>query len=135
MAWRVPVDDEHFSSFGMNLVHVTGEQAERYRQIREERRGKPLTPATVSSEAVLRGELHVWDVDDPRTINGVQDYTAQVGQGIIPDRETWHLGRSDVGVVMLRNIWYRELRALAEGRPLKEWKNPHGIAPTTGLAE
>jgi 5,5'-dehydrodivanillate O-demethylase oxygenase subunit len=134
MAWRVPVDDTHFSSFGVNLVHVTGEQAEGYREIRAAERAKPMTPATVASEAVMRGELRVWDVEDRRILNGVQDYTAQVGQGAIPDRSAWHLASSDVAVVLLRNVWYRELRALAEGRPLKEWKHPHGVAPTTGLA-
>ena len=30
-------------------------------------------------------------------------------------------GRSDVMIVLLRKIWMRELEALAEDRPLKEW--------------
>jgi 5,5'-dehydrodivanillate O-demethylase len=51
-----------------------------------------------------------------------QDYVAQVGQGRIVNRKEEHLGRSDVGVVVLRKIWERELRAFAEGRPLKNWR-------------
>ena len=136
MAWRVPVDDTHFSSFGVNLVHVTGEQAARYQEMRREARQKPITMTAVEAgAAVLRGALQVWDVEDRRVLNGVQDYTAQVGQAPIPDRDAWHLGRSDVAVVLLKQIWQRELRALAEGRPLKEWKSPVGVTPTTGLAE
>src|SRR5439155_1020101 len=34
------------------------------------------------------------------------------------------LSRSDTGVVLMRSIFQRELRALAEGRPLKQWTIP-----------
>jgi hypothetical protein len=54
----------------------------------------------------------------------VQDYVSQVGQGTIADRTRERLGRTDVSVIMLRKLWRRELRALAEGRPLKEWTRP-----------
>jgi 5,5'-dehydrodivanillate O-demethylase oxygenase subunit len=64
----------------------------------------------------------------------VQDYTAQVGQGAIPDRTIEHMGRSDVGVILLRRIWERELRALAEDRPLKQWTQREDVEATTGLA-
>ncbi|MGZ8498989.1 MAG: hypothetical protein ACXW5W_11190 [Candidatus Binatia bacterium] len=33
-------------------------------------------------------------------------------------------GRSDSGIILFRKIWERELRALAEGRPLKKWYLP-----------
>jgi hypothetical protein len=59
------------------------------------------------------------------TLVNAQDYVAQVGQGTIMNREEEHLGRSDGGVIVLRKIWERELRALAEGRPLKNWSRPH----------
>ncbi|MGZ9125893.1 MAG: hypothetical protein ACXW48_22910, partial [Candidatus Binatia bacterium] len=53
-----------------------------------------------------------------------QDYVAQVGQGPVADRAQEHLGRSDTGIILFRKIWERELRALAEGRPLKKWYLP-----------
>jgi 5,5'-dehydrodivanillate O-demethylase len=53
-----------------------------------------------------------------------QDYVAQVGQGSRADRAREHLGRSDIGVILFRRIWERELRALAEGRPLRKWVLP-----------
>jgi 5,5'-dehydrodivanillate O-demethylase len=49
---------------------------------------------------------------------------SQWGQGVIRDREHERLGRSDKGVILLRGLFDRELRALAEGRPLKQWTIP-----------
>jgi hypothetical protein len=54
----------------------------------------------------------------------VQDVVSQVGQGRIADRTAEHLGHSDSTVILLRRIWERELRNLAEGRPLKQWDRP-----------
>ena len=31
------------------------------------------------------------------------------------------LGGSDVSIILYRKLWTRELQALAEGRPLKQW--------------
>jgi 5,5'-dehydrodivanillate O-demethylase len=65
-------------------------------------------------------------VDDIELAGGtyfpVGDDVTQLGQGVIPDREQERLGASDVGVILLRNLWKRDLRALAEGRPLKQWQ-------------
>jgi 5,5'-dehydrodivanillate O-demethylase len=52
---------------------------------------------------------------------------------VIADRERERLGRSDKAVILLRKIWERELRALAEGRPLKQWCWPGHVAVTTGV--
>ena len=59
----------------------------------------------------------------------------QAGQGIIADRKHERLGRSDEGVILLRKIWQRELRALAAGRPLKQWSRPLEMRVTSGLPE
>jgi 5,5'-dehydrodivanillate O-demethylase len=77
------------------------------------------------SDRILRGELAIGDLDrkTPNLFN-VQDLVSQWGQGTIRSRETEHLGRSDTGVILLRSLWQRELRALAEGRPLKQWTMP-----------
>jgi 5,5'-dehydrodivanillate O-demethylase len=84
-------------------------------------------------EAILRGERRVQDLpeDDPVTVN-VQDYVAQAGQGRLVDRAQDRLGRSDVLVIMVRRIWARELRALAEGRPLTQWTRPPGLTAASG---
>jgi len=46
----------------------------------------------------------------------------QAGQGPARGRAHEHLGWSDHYVVLLRSIFQREMRALAEGRPLKHWE-------------
>jgi 5,5'-dehydrodivanillate O-demethylase len=56
---------------------------------------------------------------------------AQVGQGPIADRPNEHLGRTDVGLMLFREIWQRELKALAEGRPIKQWARTAEVVART----
>jgi 5,5'-dehydrodivanillate O-demethylase len=124
ISWRVPVDDENTVSFSVDLTHVTGEEAEAYRQRRRETEelGQTLSPP-VLGEAILAGKLREKDLDrrlSSATLFSVEDYLMQVGQGDV-DRSLDRLGRIDVGVTLLRKIWQRELRALAGGRPVKPW--------------
>ena len=75
------------------------------------------------ADEILAGRLRREDVDQETTeFLRVQDDVSQVGQGVIADRRNERLGRSDAGIIMIRKLWTRELRALAEGRPLKQWK-------------
>ena len=132
LSWRVPVDDDHHRSFNANLTHVTGEAAAQYR---ERRRARPTGTGPSVAElaaAVLRGDLRIDDLKDHPGIVGVQDTVAQVGQGVIADHEHERLGRSDAGVILLRKLWARELQALAEGRPLKQW-TWEGAGATSGV--
>ncbi|HZR98892.1 MAG TPA: Rieske 2Fe-2S domain-containing protein [Chloroflexota bacterium] len=133
LSWRVPVDDTQHLSFNVNLVHVTGEAAARYRETAGGRGG--MAPAEVNelSAAILRGERRIQDLRDHPNLVNIQDTVAQVGQGVIADRTAERLGRSDVLVILLRKIWARELRALAEGRPLKEWRRTERLLTTAGV--
>ena len=45
---------------------------------------------------------------------------------MIADRSDERLGRSDSLVLLFRNLWARDLRALAEGTPLTNW---HRLPP------
>ncbi|MPZ14891.1 MAG: hypothetical protein GEU73_10805 [Chloroflexi bacterium] len=69
------------------------------------------------ADRILRGRM----TTDEITSNfvAIQDWVSQIGQGAIARRENDHLGRSDTLVILLRKLWERELRALAEGRPPK----------------
>ena len=69
--------------------------------------------------------------EHPGLIN-IQDIVAQVGQGRLVDRAEDRLGRSDVMVILLRKLWERELRALAEGRPLTAWHRPPNLRAEPG---
>jgi 5,5'-dehydrodivanillate O-demethylase len=123
LAWRVPVDDEHHASFNAALVRVTGEAAERYRERAQERRAQVAEhpPALELAQAVLRGELRIDDLREHPALVNIQDDVSQMGQGVIADREHERLGREDASVIRFRRIWLRELQALADGRPLKQW--------------
>src|SRR5439155_439896 len=90
-----------------------------------------LPPYTEVAESVLRGDFRIEDIADrhqhPDRLFNIQDYTSQVGQGRIPDRRSWHMGYEDTTVLMLQTIWRRELRNLAEGKPLKQWTRPEPL--------
>lgn len=132
LAWRVPIDDQQHLSFGVSLTHLTGQAADRYR---ERRATTPDTSQDVLdlSDKMLRGEVHITELKDHPAIVNIQDNVAQIGQGVVADRLDERLGKSDSGVILLRKIWSRELRALAEGRPLKRWSPPSRIATTAGV--
>jgi 5,5'-dehydrodivanillate O-demethylase len=134
-AWRVPVDDMSHASFNLSLVHITGSAAERYRESRKQRRASvaKLPSAREMADAVLAGDLCIHEIEDRPDLVNIQDHVAQEGQGAIPDRDSERLGRSDAAVILMRKIWTRELRALAEGRPLKAWSCPEGLLATSGV--
>ena len=137
ITWRVPVDDEHHKAFLVYYVHVTGAKAERYRQWMAQRKATlaALPPGWELAQRIVRGELSVQDpsvLDRPDYLE-IQDHVAQQGQGVFADRDQERLGRTDALVILLRKIWARELKALAEGRPLKQWRRPPELSPTIGI--
>jgi hypothetical protein len=85
-------------------------------------------------DAVLSGKVSFQDLDhffkDKISLVHTQDYVAQVGQGSRAERAREHLGLSDMGVILFRKIWERELRAFADRRPLKSWVLPQDAAIT-----
>jgi len=126
--WDVPMNDNHALEFRLRRLPLTGAEADAYRARRAAAGPIPQVSVVEMGEAVLAGKLNYQDLDkffaDKIALVHVQDYVAQVGQGAIADRAEEHLGRSDVGIILFRKIWERELRALAEGRPLKKWVLP-----------
>ncbi len=114
IAWRVPIDDEHYMSFNV-------ESTDRVRS------GEGVLADDIGKR-ILAGDLRVEDLEGMHNLFEVQDYVAQVGQGVIAPRRYDHLGAADVGVALMRKIWARELRALAEGKPLKQWSRPDRMA-------
>ena len=111
--WRVPIDDVshyNFSCFafpgGWNKDNLA-EEANRC--VRE----------------ILAGNLHIEDLRDRDMdlLVNVADALAQCGQGVIYDNwDNENLSRHDNQIVLQRAIWMRELRAFAEGSPLKQWR-------------
>jgi 5,5'-dehydrodivanillate O-demethylase len=130
LTWRIPIDDESCMSFVI-VSHPRG----------AERTPRPARPAAVSSEPtlsiretaerILRGEMHIDEITD--NFVAIQDWVSQIGQGAIAPREHDHPGRSDLLVLLLRQLWERDLRALAEGRPPTPWRRPERVATAAGI--
>jgi 5,5'-dehydrodivanillate O-demethylase len=135
IAWRVPIDDERHISYAVHRRGLTREAAEAYREKREERRRKlaQLQSANEITARILAGEIDLADVLDRADIVNIQDNLTQCGQGKIADRSREHLGRSDVAIILMRKLWRRELRALASGGKLTEWKLPRQLVTAPGV--
>jgi 5,5'-dehydrodivanillate O-demethylase len=130
LLFRVPVDDERCVSFPLDHVPLTGKAGEEYL---ERRRGVERAQLATGrdpvelGENVLNGKLRIEDVTmkDPanlKTLTSVEDYVAQVGQGPMVNHAGERLGRMDAGILLVRRLWQRELRAMAEGKPMKTWQ-------------
>lgn len=117
LAWRVPVDDEEMMSFIISAKKGGGEGLVR--------RQHPEPDPMYFTMEILEGRMRVQDLDpDYAGLFNVQDNVALAGQGRIVDRSRERLGQSDKGIILLRKLWEREMRALAEGKLMKQWKRP-----------
>jgi hypothetical protein len=128
------VDDQHYVSFIADLVHVTGDAAKRYKERHgaPPKRSGPAIPELVDS--VLSGKLRVDDVKDlGANVVFFQDEVALLAQGDIESQSIEELGSGDSLVTLQRQLWMRELLALAEGQPLKQWTRPARLVATTGV--
>ena len=138
--WRVPVDDQHSVSYAADWLPLTGEAAKKYQERRQASQESFELVGRSHGElgdAILQGQMEIKDIDPITNMYQLflaEDYAVQVGQGTVADRSNETLGRSDVGVFLLRKIWERELRALAEGHPLKNWSTPAGLADQSVIA-
>ena len=122
LAWWVPIDDESHTQFTVYAVRVPPDQVEEYTKRQKDRVAKRTIPKEELAEAILMGRMRLDEVDpDTTDIVRLEDDIAQIGQGVIPDRDQDRLGRSDASVILRRKLWARELRALAQGGPLKQW--------------
>lgn len=126
----VPIDDEHHISYIVRRLPLSGDAAREYSERKAARKEARDLRHTDMAKLVLTGQIQREAVDSTRIdLPRFQDEVAQVGQGAIADREHERLGHSDVGIILLRKIWNRELRAFDEGKPLTQWHRPAGMTP------
>jgi 5,5'-dehydrodivanillate O-demethylase len=119
-AWRVPIDDWSYRSF--NLTQTNGPRPGRGQGFGRGARADDPRSINEITQDLLHSQGHIDDyLGHPDAVN-IQDCVSQNGQGAITDRSIEHLGRSDNGIIMLRQIWMRELRKLSDGQPLKQWQ-------------
>jgi 5,5'-dehydrodivanillate O-demethylase len=96
---RVPVDDTHTSHFWYDVYKPDGDHPV------PEQDEVPLFEVPIYTET---GEYLVDFVDG-------QDVMAWASQGPIADRSTEHLGKSDLGVIMLRRLFQEQLKLVESG--------------------
>jgi 5,5'-dehydrodivanillate O-demethylase len=135
LQWYVPIDDTNHTAFMVRRFLASDADAraaiDRIRATVSKRTDNHVELA----RAILAGKLRLEDVDPASTdYFRLQDDIAQMGQGPIPDRSADRLGRSDAGVIMVRKLWTRELKALATGEPLKRWRRPEELVPINNHA-
>ena len=137
MGWRVPIDDHSHRTIGVVQVHVPAESIPTFLEHRRKEFEElaALPPSNDVADAILAGKMRWRDLElrGPGTdMTRVQDRVAMLGQGVIYDRANECLGSNDVAIVLLRRIWRRELDALRDGRPLKQWARSIPLC-TSGL--
>jgi 5,5'-dehydrodivanillate O-demethylase oxygenase subunit len=129
--WWVPIDDHSHMQFSLHRVPATGEALRRIRARRQARRSEIDLAHQQLAEDILCGKLGLREVDAKRCdLVRLQDDVAQIGQGRIADRSKDHPGLADAGVIALRKLWRRELRALAQGKATKAWRRKEGMGPS-----
>ncbi|HXP94920.1 MAG TPA: Rieske 2Fe-2S domain-containing protein [Candidatus Binatia bacterium] len=116
--WNVPIDDETTGRFNIWSVPATDPQRER--RIRDYLESVADYNAVDHHDELFYEDKYPDDTVMPLTF--AQDYVAQKGQGTIVDREHETLGRSDAGIAFLRRIFFREIEAIRNGEPPKQWR-------------
>jgi 5,5'-dehydrodivanillate O-demethylase len=136
MFWWVPLDDVRHMQFSVHRVPAQGDVGKRIHERRQARRSSITIGHQQLARDVLEGRVAMRDIDKIKVdLVRLQDDVAQVGQGLMVDREAERLGRADVGVIAIRRLWERELSAFVEGRPTKKWRRDGSIVPRAwGLA-
>ena len=136
LMWFVPIDDERHMQFWLHRVRAEGDLARRIQERREKRRSEIDIAHQDVAEDILSGRINIRDVDPVRVdLVQLQDDVAQIGQGRVVDRSSERLGRGDIGVVAIRRLWSREVTAMLEGRPLKQWGLTEACVPSAWALE
>lgn len=130
---RVPVDDEHHLHFEIRWVNDDGKSKDNPRL----QNSPPVQLVNkVSNElldAVFAGTIHLDEItySERKGFNlfWLQDNVSMLAQGVRWERKNEHLGRADVPLILMRKLWARELRALAQRRSLQEWRRTPDMVP------
>lgn len=132
LAWRVPIDNGRHASFVVKCIHKSGAELETYRKVRAQERAvlAALEPADSVADRILAGELHADEIPDRPDLIAIQDMVALRGQPKDRDRSVDLLGVSDLQVALLRRIWKREMQAIQDGKPIKQWRVPRDLMPS-----
>lgn len=137
--WRVPVDDASHDTFGIRHTPVTGAARVRFIALRTARRAMPPPPVEELADRILRGEITLEEAKasmtshDPHYEVFLEDHVTQIGQGVIADRSAECLGIADVGVKLIRQLWFEELERVLRNEPPHRWATPPDVEITSGI--
>ena len=120
----VPVDDGHTAQFSTRCAPLIGDSAIEFQQWLAS--NPRYNPADQREE--LFKKAPDFDFYDSIRLVAAQDYVAQIGQGSIVDRSKERLGKSDAGIILLRKIFQREMKAIKNSLSGKKWLPRHGLA-------
>lgn len=134
LVWTVPVNDTSHAAFDVTHTPLIGEEGAAYVESRQAQQEEEAKTRWDLARQVMAGDLTLEEL--PAYIGGytsfaIEDYTTQVGQGGIRERGPELLAVSDEGPLFQRKLWLREVGAMLEGRPLKDWRLPD--TPLTGM--
>ena len=138
LVWTVPVNDTSHAAFDVTHTPLQGEEARAYEKSRKEQQEAEAETRWDLAEKILAGEMTLEELPDDMgayTSFTIEDYVTQVGQGPVRDRGAEFLAPSDDSPLFHRQIWLREVNALAEGRPLTDWKLPSEPFTTAALRQ
>jgi 5,5'-dehydrodivanillate O-demethylase len=124
LGWWVPIDDELHTQFTVVGVRgLTEPQFNSYLERQKKLWAQRDLDRTQLTNDLLAGKL-TWDQVDISRVHllFLQDDVAQAGCGLIHERPPEHLGRADVGVIAVRKMWLKELKAFAGGEGLTDWR-------------
>ena len=123
LAWWVPVEDDRHIQFTVSRHTWKPDVMARYQERRAAQHARQDLDREAIARALLAGEMRWEDVDTDRvSLLFLQDDVAQMGVGLPTERGTERFGQSDVGILVARRIWLRELGKFARGEALKQWQ-------------
>lgn len=137
--WRVPVDDGAHDTFGIRYVDLKGGARARYVELLAQRHARPVPPVEELAERIMRGEMTLEDAKETMGPHDehfevyLEDHVTQVSQGIVADRAHECLGIADVGVKLLRDLWFEELARFSRNEPPHRWPTPPAVKITSGV--
>jgi 5,5'-dehydrodivanillate O-demethylase len=115
--WMVPHDEHSTTRFIIYSTPHSGADAERF--VKYFDGIADYNPAHHHDELFYEKKF---PRDPVVQLVSAQDYVATMGQGQVADTINETLGRSDLGVMTLRRIFWRELEAIRSGGATKQWR-------------
>lgn len=126
--WMIPNDEMNTTRFMIYAQQPGASEASRQRfQTYFAKYGK-YDPADHHDELF---NSRAWNNPEDTFVGltAAQDYLSIRGQARITDRAAEILGRSDLGIVTLRKLFWREMELQESGQPTKRWRSLGDAAP------